>query len=236
MIRKMLVDIFNPYHIRNKMKGSKEVRILLGLIALVFVAMMITATEARSGASLGVSIDDEGLREFHLAIGEYFHMPEREVIVVRERKMPDEELPVVFFLARKAHVEPKAIVDMRLGGKSWMQITLHYGLSPEIYYVALKEDPGPPYGKAYGYYKNKKRAEWGHIALADSDIINLVNLRFLSERYRRTPDEIVKLRGRGDTFVVITKEMKSGKHSSESERKQENHKKESKSKGKGKDK
>jgi len=218
------------------MKGSKEVRILLGLIALAFATMLITATDARSGVNLGVSIDDEGLRGFHLAIGEYFHVPEREVVVVRERKIPEEELPVIFFLARKVHVEPKVIVDMRLGGKSWMQITLHYGLSPEIFYIVLKEDPGPPYGKAYGYFKNRKRTEWAHIALADNDIINLVNLRFVSEHYRYAPEEIVRLRGRGDSFVVITKEVKGAKHSSESEGKQENHKKESKGKGKGKDK
>ena len=92
-----------------------------------------------------------------------------------------------------------------------MDITLRYGLSPEIYYVPISVSPGPPYGKAYGYYKNKPRKEWKKIVFKDSDIINLVNLKFTSEHYKYSPNEVIKMREEGKNFVVINDEIKKGK-------------------------
>jgi len=65
------------------------------------------------------------------------------------------------------------------------------GLSPEIYYVKFASDPGPPYGKAWGHYKKTPRKKWGKIKLADADIINLVNLKFLAEKYHCSPEKIM---------------------------------------------
>ena len=180
------------------------------VISLVIVAAF-GATNSQAGVSIGVSADQDGVKGFYLAIGEQYRVPEREVVVVRERNIPDDELPVVFFLARYASVEPGVIVKLRLGGESWMDIALHYHLSPEIFYVAFDRDPGPPYGKAWGYYKKHKRADWGTIRLADTDIVNVVNLKFVSERYGCTPNDVVKMRAKGDNFVSIHKQVKAGK-------------------------
>lgn len=142
---------------------------------------------------------------------------QREVIIIKERHIPDEEIPVVFFIAQRAHVRPATIIDLRLRGKTWMDITLHFGLSPGIFYVPLREVvvTGPPYGKAYGYYKKKPRKGWRKIVLDDADVINLVNLRFISEHYRYEPEKVIKLREGGKNFIVIneevTKEKKGGK-------------------------
>ena len=71
----------------------------------------------------------------------------------KRKKISDEELPVVFFLAHKAGVKSSVIINLRLRGKSWFEISSHYNLSPDIYFIDLKTNPGPPYGKAYGHYK-----------------------------------------------------------------------------------
>jgi hypothetical protein len=131
--------------------------------------------------------------------------------VVRERHIPDEELPVVFFLARRARVAPDVIVTLRLGGKSWMEITHHYGLGADIFYVPVKNVSGPPYGKAYGYYKNKPRKEWKHIKLADDDVLNLVNLKFISSYYGYAPEDVIKMRSSGKSFRTINKDIKANK-------------------------
>ena len=49
--------------------------------------------DAQTAFSVSASVGD-----FHVAVSNYYHVPEREVIVVRERRIPDEELPVVFFI------------------------------------------------------------------------------------------------------------------------------------------
>jgi hypothetical protein len=149
---------------------------------------------------------------FHFSLGEYYGVPHREVVIIRERRIPDEEVPVVLFIARKARVEPAVIVDLRLSGRSWMDITRRYRLSPEVFYVPVKiEVKGPPYGKAYGHYRNRPRKEWGKIVLHDDDVINLVNLRFVSEHHGYAPEEVIRMRSGGKNFVVIHEEVRHGR-------------------------
>jgi hypothetical protein len=168
--------------------------------------------------SVGITANETGIKNFYLAIGDYYKQPEKEIIVVRERGVPDEDLPVVFYLASRAGVSPAAIIKLRLGGKSWMDITFNYGLTAEIYYIELKKDYGPPYGKAYGHFKKKPRKQWGKIVLGDTDIVNFVNLRFLSSHHGYSPDEIIRMRSAGENFVKINGKVKAAKAKGQSKK------------------
>ena len=160
---------------------------------------LITARAADAQTAISVSAR---IGDFHVAVSNYYHVPEREVIVVRERRIPDDELPVVFFIAQRAHVPTAQIVDMRLRGGSWWDISVRYGLGAEAYYVPVVVRSGPPYGRAYGHYK-KPRNQWNTIVLTDADIVNLVELRFISEHYHVAPEHVVELRERDVDFVEI---------------------------------
>jgi hypothetical protein len=205
--------------------------IILILLALLF---LFPSSNSEARVDLGISIGDEGLRGFYLAVGDYYSVPEREVIIVRERHIPDEEIPVVFFIARMARVRPATIIDLRLGGKTWMNIIMHFGLSPEIFYVPVREGVvvGPPYGKAYGYYKKKPRKQWKKIVLGDDDVINLVNLRFISAYYKYEPERVIKLREGGKNFIVINHEVEQDKKAGKEKMKEKGKGRKEKSKGK----
>ena len=179
---------------------------LIPVLFISFLAVFPASSNARSEA--GMKITDEGVMGFYLAIGDYFHVPEREVIIIRERRVRDEEIPVVFFLAQRASVSHNTIIKMRLSGMTWLEISLHYGLSPEIFYVPVRVIKGPPYGRAYGYYRNKPRSAWKAIRLNDAEIIDLVNLRFISEHYGYPAEEVIRLRSGGDNFIVINNKVK----------------------------
>jgi len=185
-------------------------RASIGLtVALLVLSALTRQADAR--VDVGVSISDEGLSGFYLAVGEYYRVPQREVLVIKERRIPDEEIPVVFFLANGARVAPATIIDLRLGGKSWMDITLQFGLSPSIFYVPVRAVPGPPYGKAYGYYKKRPRREWKTIVLADADVINFVNLKFISKHYSYAPEAVISMREQGKPFVIFHQEVRKAK-------------------------
>ena len=184
---------------------TKKIFLILVLF-ISFLAIFPASSNARSEA--GMKITDEGVMGFYLAIGDYFHVPEREVIIIRERRVRDEEIPVVFFLAQRASVSHNTIIKMRLSGMTWLEISLHYGLSPEIFYVPVRVIKGPPYGRAYGYYRNKPRSAWKAIMLNDAEIIDLVNLRFISEHYGYPAEEVIRLRSGGDNFIVINNKVK----------------------------
>lgn len=181
-------------------------RSLLILLTSILLALGGGTALADTRADVGFSLTNGNLRSFHLAIGEYYRIPEREVIIIRERRIPEYEIPVVLFIAERARVAPAAIIDLRLAGRSWLDISLRYGIGPEVYYVPVERDHGPPYGKAYGHYKHKHK--WKEVRLDDDDVVNLVNLRFLSERYRYEPEHIVRMRSEGHSFAAINDEIR----------------------------
>jgi hypothetical protein len=182
------------------------------LIALMF--LVPSAPASAQSVSTGISISNGELRSFYLAIGDYYRVPESRVVYVKDHyRFPDEELPVVFFLASRAHVDPQVIIDLRIRQRmSWLNITFHYGLTPEIYYVPVKR-VGPPYGNAYGHYK-KHGKDYKKVKLADADVVNLVNLRFMSEYHGVAAEVVMDQRGRGERFVVINDHYgkEKGKH------------------------
>jgi len=164
------------------------------------IALMIAVWPALGWGQVRVAGQVGG---FYFDVGNYYRMPEREVVVLHERRIPDHEIPVVLFIAERAHVAPAAIVDLRLRGRKWMDIAVRYNLSPEVFYVPVTIQPGPPYGKAYGHYKNKKHDQWRTIVLDDDDVVNFVNLRFYSDYYHRPAEEVIRLRGSGSDFATI---------------------------------
>jgi len=178
---------------------------------LLFVLLIPFADQSRAEVQVGLSADSDGLKAFHLAIGDHFRVEYRDVVLARERHIPDQELPVVYFIAQQAGVAPGAVIKMRLGGQSWLQIAFNYGLDPSYFYVPVNRKPGPPYGKAYGHFKNKKKSQWRQIELTDTEIVDLVNLRFIAEHYGYAPEEVMKMREKGKGFVIINGEVKKAK-------------------------
>jgi hypothetical protein len=188
------------------MKGS-----LVWLVLPILLALTGGATRAQR-VDVGITADEDGLRSFHLAIGDYYRVPAPDVMAVRDHGIPDDELPVVFFLAARSKVSPDTIVDLRLGGWSWDRITVHFGLGPDIYYVPCPVVvQGPPYGHAYGHYRKHPRGEWKKIHLDDDDVVNLVGLRFVSEHEGVPPQDVIRLRSDGRPFVAVASEVRKAK-------------------------
>jgi hypothetical protein len=92
---------------------------------------------------------------------------------------------------------------------SWPDITFHYGLTSEIYYVPVTR-VGPPYGNAYGHYK-KHQKDCKKVVLVDNDVVNLVNLRFMSEYHGKPAEVVMDRRGRGERFVAMNDELREEK-------------------------
>lgn len=186
------------------MKGLRTGLLVAGLAGVL-------QAEAATRLDAGISIGPEGIRGFHLAVSEYFKVPEPEVVVYKQKRIADEELPVVFFLAQHARVAPDAIVDLRLAGKSWMDIIVRYRIDPDIFQVPVTKVHGPPYGRAYGYWRKHGGKERARLILKDAEVVDLVNLRFLSEQHHCSPDEIAERRANGDNFIRINADLKRDK-------------------------
>jgi len=180
------------------------------VIQFAVVGFLMSVATASAQVSAGVSINS-GHNSFYFAVGDYYGVPESRVVYVRDHyRIPDEELPVVFFLASRAHVDPQVIINLRVGRRmSWPDITFHYGLTPEIYYVPVTR-VGPPYGNAYGHYKKCKK-DYKKVVLVNDDVVNLVNLRFMSEYHGIPAEQVMDRRGRGERFVAMNNEFRQEK-------------------------
>jgi hypothetical protein len=175
------------------------------LLLAVMTASFCSAAEAQTQVRAAISVGDQGLHGFYLAIGNAYHVPERQVMVMRERAIPDDELPVVFFLAHRTGVDPGDIVELRLRGMSWYDITVHLGLGSDIYYYRPVGSVrgASPYGRAFGQYRQHPRREWRQMRLSDEDIVNLVNLRFAAEHGHMNATQVIRAREGGRGFNTI---------------------------------
>ena len=182
-------------------------KLFTSLMFLFMIPGMMLSQDSK--VDLGISVADGKLRSFYLAVSDYYRLPGREVVATKERyRLRDEELPVIYFLAARARVDPSVIIDLRIQAMSWLDVTFHYGLTPEIFYVPVTvKKVGPPYGKAYGHYKKyRPNKEWKKIILSDYEVIDLVNLRFISEHYQLKPEVVMEMRSRGKNFLTINEE------------------------------
>ena len=178
------------------------------LTAVLFFASFFQGIFAEIQA--GFSIGTEGVQNFYLGVSEYNNIPVAQVAALRDRGIPHEEMPVVFFMAKKAAISPEKIIIWRTRKHmSWAAIAGRLDLGPEVFYVPVGGPvTGGIYGTTYGYFDIRHKNRWNRIKLADTDIINFVNLRFMSEHYGYRPEEIIRLRETGKPFIAIHNDIR----------------------------
>jgi len=64
--------------------------------------------------------------------------------------------------------------------------------------LAPAPEIGAPFGKAHAYWRNH-----GYGQLTDRYVVDFVNVRFLSDHYRRPVQEVIVYRDRGSSFYRI---------------------------------
>lgn len=141
------------------MKTVKIRPALIGATTGLFLLLMsmVSPSFAQTEWNVGISGGSGGIDGFIFSMGQYYGVPERDIVVIRERGIYEEELPVVFFIARMAGVDPGLVADLRMRGMSWMDITYYFGLRPDVYYVPVVVHRYVP---AYGYYNSHPRGTW----------------------------------------------------------------------------
>lgn len=173
---------------------------------IIFLGFLILASPLWA-ADVGFQISI-GAPGFYLSVGNFFGYPEREVIIIRERGIPDDELPVVFFICRHAHVPPEVIIELRVHrGWSWSRICTYYRIPPVVFYIPVEvyERPYGPYYRHYHHYRHKN--DWERIRLTDAMIVNQVNLIFISKYYKYPPERVIRMREEGASFANIERKV-----------------------------
>ena len=168
------------------------------LLGAVFLTLAVSPSLAMS-QGVGAAVRDAYFR----TVGEHFDVPMGEVAIVGDWELEADEVPVVFFLSRKAGVSPDALIGLRRSGLSWVAVAGRFGLGVGSFHLPLPEDvPLGSLTRAYGEFRGRTSREWNLIELEDSEVIALVNLRVLSEQLEIPPLRVLQSRDEAGSFVA----------------------------------
>jgi hypothetical protein len=152
--------------------------------------------------------DDSQVDEYQMAVSDFYEVALENVIQAMDDGIPEEELPVLFFITTQAEVTSISVINSRLEGESWTDIAAAHDLTAADFYVPVSgERHGARYSKILAKYANRPRSEFDQVSLTDSDIIALVNLRFLYKHYNYSQHLIMTWSGEGKSFVDINRQV-----------------------------
>ena len=178
--------------------------VLLGM-ALLLVTGFPVSTYAGLDIQFGAAVQVGDDSEVYFAVSSrYFDQDERNVRKWNHQCADSDDLAVALFLSRHGNESPDHVFALRNKGLSWWEIGFRLGVPPEAWFVPVKRDPGPPYGKAYGHWKKNGKKSPGKMNLSDTDAKNLVAVRLLHEYYGVSVEVAMKWRSSGRDLKKIT--------------------------------
>ena len=173
-----------------------------------FFLLLFAGAAGAAGALDAAGATDGTIDTFYAALRAYYRVPETEIAAMRKSGISYEELPVVFFIAERARTEMQRVIELRLTNRTWTEIAFRFGLTPDVFYVPLAAAPASaPYSRPYSRYNSRPKREWKTVWLTDRDVINLVNLRFISQSSGTPPERVIRMRSEGKTFPEINEEI-----------------------------
>lgn len=122
-------------------------------------ALFLLVSPVAAGLSLSVDVlwqpkEDDDVQVFLHASNTAYPMPREHVTAVfRKMSHPERDYPILAFIAHHARVDIRTVWAYRSKGHPWFDVMLHFGVGPDVLFVRLDDDPGPPYGKAYGHWR-----------------------------------------------------------------------------------
>jgi hypothetical protein len=130
-------------------------------------------------------------------LAQQYGVPASEVAAIHQDGIPVSEVSVVLFIAARAHVVPDEVVGLRRSGMTWLDITLHYNLSPGIFYVPIEREAAPAFDSVFLEFSVWPRWRWHSIVWHDWDFIAAANFGFYCTYWGVTPEVVVGWGRRG---------------------------------------
>ena len=169
--------------------------VTLSLLALLLAVASVTATSIAQ-------------TEYYMNVGDFYDVDYETVTNLSERGIQDEDLPVVFKIAKDANVSSDEIATKRLEGDKWLNIAHEYDLSATNFYVLISgKIESKYYVPIFAKYKFTPQPQWEQLTLTDEEIRALVNLKFIYSHHDYSPYQVMAMRDFGRTFVRISRQI-----------------------------
>jgi hypothetical protein len=185
-------------------------RLLLGVVvcALGF-APAFAGVDVDFGAA--VRIDDDKQLFFHIS-SRYFDRDVRYVEDGARLWADPDDLAVALFISQQSGKSLQAIFELRRGRLSWWDIGVRVGVPVDAWFVPVTATPGPPYGRAYGYWKKHRANPAYRFRLSDDETRHLVAVRVVHGYYGVPVEQAMAWRKDGHNVCVMTTRVYRGRH------------------------
>ena len=178
------------------------------ILFFLFSSLLFAGFSVDVDLGIGATVNDNDLY-FRINARYFDRDPDYVFAAARKLRAPDREVPIIFFLAYHSKKDVDAIIQMSKGGHSWWDVSLKLGIPVSVYFMDIPFDPGPPYGKAYGYWKKHKRNPAQRVILSEREMYDLISLQIACNYYGLPPRDVIKRRQDGRDFkVILTDEYK----------------------------
>lgn len=157
----------------------------VSLLVVLLIVAAVSATPAAAGLDIdfGASVTLGDSDDVFLSVAaRYSDQDKEQVRNLAYRYRDPDDLSVALFVMRHSGRSAEWVWDLRRRGFAWWEIAIRAGMGPDVFFVPVRHDPGPPFGKAYGHWK-KQKARPETVVLTDDDVRNLVAVRIVHEYY-----------------------------------------------------
>ncbi len=121
-------------------------------------------------------------------------------------KIGEKNAVLASYISSRTNIDIDEVVKFSVKSSyDWNKVMLHYNVKPSSLFLPVPTGykVGPPYGKAYGYWKKYRANPSCKINLSTDDIYNLVNLGIVHKLYNTPVTDVMKLRAANRSFKWI---------------------------------
>jgi hypothetical protein len=183
------------------------------------VPALLGACLAGRAATAGVDVDfganvnvNDHTNLFFSISSRYYDRDRATVASFGARFGDPDDLSVALFISNSCGRSLDDIWVLRRQGLSWWDISVRYRVPADVWFVPVRRDPGPPYGKAYGHWKKRQRDPHAAFVLADPDIRNLVAVRMIRDYYGVPVETAMEWRASGRKVHTLMAEEYNRRH------------------------
>jgi hypothetical protein len=179
-------------------------------VVSALVAGLLTVLAAPEGGAQDVPPQE---RELYLRVmSAHFDLPSGEAQRLLEGGLAADELPLVLFLSRESGIAAPAVVAMRRGGSSWMNLARRAGLGADRFHVEIPEaSVDARTSRMHRLFRDTPRSGWGALELTDEELVTLVHLRVFSRYFSAPVARVLEVRGDVSSWVGVPLRLAGGR-------------------------
>jgi len=171
--------------------------LLIAMASLALIGPAVRASAQDSTADRQAALDT-----YVRVLSTHFRLPQTEVRILAEGRVPADELAVALRIARFSGIPPVSLLAQRRSGEAWLLIARRYDLGAASFHVAIPDaQVDASVARVHALFRDSPPSQWDAIDLNDAEFVALANLLVLSSELGVSHGQILEARAAAGSFV-----------------------------------